>query len=166
MAVDRNTIVTLHKKGESNSCIAKKLHIHHETVWKVVKKFKETGETCNRQGQVRKRTVRTKHLVKNMRGKLRRNSHCSAAKMAAEAGISQISMHQILKEDFRTYPYKMQKRHDLSTTHECMRLDRCQHILNLMKGGLVPNLVFIDEKKFDIQQILNHQNDSVWSGDG
>ena len=42
MAVDRKTIVTLHKKGESNSCIIKKLHIHHETVWKVVKKFKET----------------------------------------------------------------------------------------------------------------------------
>ena len=47
MAVDINTIVTLHKKGESNSCITKKLHICRETVWKVVKKFKETGEICN-----------------------------------------------------------------------------------------------------------------------
>ena len=37
MAVDRNTVVTLHKKGESNSCIAKKQHIRRETVWKVVK---------------------------------------------------------------------------------------------------------------------------------
>ena len=37
MAVDRNTIVTLHKKGASNSCIMKKLHICSETVWKVVK---------------------------------------------------------------------------------------------------------------------------------
>ena len=51
MAVDRNTIETLNKKGESNSCIAKKLHIRRETVWKVVEKFKETGETCNRPGQ-------------------------------------------------------------------------------------------------------------------
>ena len=42
MAVNRNTIVTLHKKGESNSCITKKLHIRSETVWKVVEKFKET----------------------------------------------------------------------------------------------------------------------------
>ena len=61
MAVDRNTIVTLHKKGESNSCIAKELQLFlegGETIWKVVKKFKETGETCNRKGQGRKRTVR------------------------------------------------------------------------------------------------------------
>ena len=53
MAVYRNIIVTLHKKGESNSCIAKRLHIRRETVWKVVKKFKETGEACNRLGQGR-----------------------------------------------------------------------------------------------------------------
>ena len=71
---------------KSNSCIAKKLHIRPETVWKVVKKFKEIGETCNRPGQGRKRTVRTKRVVKNTREKLKRNSHRSAAKMTAEAG--------------------------------------------------------------------------------
>ena len=59
----------------------------------------------------------------------------------------------------RTYPYKKQKRHKFSTTHERMRLERCQHILNLMKDGTVPNLVFTDEKKFDVQQCLNQQND-------
>ena len=103
MAVDRNTIITLNKKGESNSCIVKKLHIRSETVWQVVKKFKETGETCNRPGQGRKRTVGTNRLVKNMREKVRRNSRHSTAKMAAEeAGISQTSMRRILKEDLRS----------------------------------------------------------------
>ena len=53
MAVDRNTILTIHKKIESNSCIVKRLHIRRETVWKVVKKFKApfislTDERCNR----------------------------------------------------------------------------------------------------------------------
>ena len=156
MAVDRNTIVTLNKKGES-----KKLHIRRETVWKVVKKVKETGETCNRPGQGRKRTVRTKLLVKNTREKLRRNSRRSAAIMAAEAGISQTSMRRILRENLWTYPYKIQKRHELSTTHERMRLDRCQHILNLMTDGTVSDLVLTDEKKFDVQHCLNHQNGGV-----
>ena len=139
-----------------------KAAIRHETVtaWKLIKKFKETGETCNRPGQKRKR------LVKNTREKLRRNSRRSSAKMAAEAGISQTSMRRVLKEDLRTYPYKMQKRHELSNTHERMRLDRCQHILNLMKDGTVPNLVFTDEKKFNVQQCLNHQIGRVWSIDG
>ena len=60
----------------------------------------------------------------------------------------------------------MQKRHELSTTHERLRLDRCQHILNLLKDGTVSNLVFTDEKKFDVQQFQNHQNYRVWSRDG
>ena len=97
---------------------------------------------------------------------MRRNSRLSAAKMAAEAGINQTSMRRILTEDLRTYPYKMQKTHELSTTHERMRLDRCQYILNLLKDGTVPNLVFTNEKKFDVQQCLNYQNDRVWSRGG
>ena len=165
-AVDINKIVTLYKKGESNSCIAKKASYSQWTVWKVVKLFKETDETCNWPSHGRKRTVQAKHLVKNMREKLSRNSCCSAAKITAEAGVSQTSMHWILKEDLRTYLYKMHKRHELSTTHEHTRLDRCQHILNLMKDGTVPNLVFTAQKNFDIQQCLNHQNDRVWSRDG
>ena len=32
MAMDRETIVSLHKKGESNSTIAKELKIQRETV--------------------------------------------------------------------------------------------------------------------------------------
>ena len=60
MAIDRETNVSLHKKGESNSVIAKELQIRRETVWKVVKMFRETVQTSNRPGQGRKRTVQTK----------------------------------------------------------------------------------------------------------
>ena len=60
MAIDRETFLSLHKNDESNLTIAKKLYIRRETVWKVVKKFRETGQTSNRPGQGRKRTVRNK----------------------------------------------------------------------------------------------------------
>ena len=135
-------------------------------MWKVVKKFKETGETCNRPGQGRKRSVRTKQLVKNTREKLRRNPRRSAAKLAAEAGVSQTSMRRVLKDDLKTSPYKMQTRQELTDLHERMRLDRCQHILDLIEDGTLPNLVFSDEKKFDIEQSVKRQNDRVWSRDG
>ena len=68
MAIDQETIVSLHKKGESNSTTAKELQIRRETVWKVVKKFRETCQTSNRPGQGRKRTVWTKRMIKT-RGK-------------------------------------------------------------------------------------------------
>ena len=88
MAIDRETIISLHKKGESNSTIAKELQIRRETFWKVVKQFRETGQTSNQTGQGRKRTVRTKRMAINTREKLRTNPRRSATKLAAEARIS------------------------------------------------------------------------------
>ena len=139
MAMDQETIVSLNKKSESNSTLAKELQIRRETVWKVVKNFRETGQTSNRPGQGRKRIVRTKRMVKNTREKLRTNPRRSATKLAAEAGIRQTSMRRILKEDLKTFPYKMQKRHELTPTHERMMVKRCQHLLNLMEDGMLPN---------------------------
>ena len=48
MTIDRNTIVTLHKKGHSNSSIAR------SSLFAVVKKFNYTENICNRPGQGRK----------------------------------------------------------------------------------------------------------------
>ena len=93
---------------------------------------------------------------------MRTNPRRSATKLAAEAGISQTSMRRILKKDLKTFPYKMQKRHELTPTHEQMRIERCRHLLNLMEDGMLPNLVFSDEKKFDVVQCVNHQNNRVW----
>ena len=101
-------------------------------------------------------------MVKNTREKLRINSRLSATKLAAEAGISQTSMPRILKKDLNTFLYKMQNRHELTPTHERMRGERCRHLQNLMEVGMLSNLVFSDEKKFDVEQCVNHQNDSVW----
>jgi hypothetical protein len=35
--------------------------------------------------------------------------------------------------------------------------------VDFIEDGTLPNLVFSDEKKFDIEQSINHQNDRVWS---
>ena len=68
MAIDRETIASFYKKGENNSTIAKELQIRREKAWKVIMKFRKTGQTSIRPGQGRKRTVRTKRMVKT-RGK-------------------------------------------------------------------------------------------------
>ena len=104
MALDRETIVSLHEKGESNSTIAKELQIQLETVWKVVKKFRETGQTSNRQGQGRKRTVQTKQMVKNTREKLRTNPRHSATKLAAEAESARLRCAASLRRTSRPSP--------------------------------------------------------------
>ena len=68
MAKERETIASLHKKGESNSTIAKELQIRRETVWKVVKKFRETGQTFNRPARAEREQFEISEWLKT-RGK-------------------------------------------------------------------------------------------------
>ena len=39
-------------------------------------------------------------------------------------------------------------------------------LLSRFEAGTLSNLVFSDEKKFDVQHHVNPQNDRVWSCDG
>ena len=86
MAVDRKTVIKLHKIGETTVEIAKRLKMNRLTVWKIVKKFEETGNTLGREGRGRKQTMRTPQLIKSTREKLRRNPRQSCRTLAAAAG--------------------------------------------------------------------------------
>ena len=45
-------------------------------------------------------------------------------------------------------------------------LARARILLSRLEAGTLPNLVFSDENKFDVQHHVNSQNDRVWSRDG
>ena len=75
MAVDRNIVIKLHKSGEINVKIAKRLKMSRSTVWKIVEKFKETSNTLDREGHGRKQSICTLQLIKNTREKLQCNPH-------------------------------------------------------------------------------------------
>ena len=51
MSIDRNIMIKLHKSGESNSEIAKRLKMNRTTVWKIIKKFQKIGTTLDREGR-------------------------------------------------------------------------------------------------------------------
>ena len=88
--------------------------MNQTTVWKVVKKIKETGTTLDKPGRSRKRTVRTLKLVKNMREKLRRNPRRFHRKLAAQANLSNSTMYRVMKNDLGKKPYKILHRHELT----------------------------------------------------
>ena len=121
MAVYQNAVIKLHKSGKSNVAIAKRLDTNRSTVWKMVKKFQETGNTIDRPERGRKRSVRSPHLLKNMREKLRRNSHRSCRTLATAAGVSKSTMHQALRDDLGVKPYKIMSRQEFTDNHVAMR---------------------------------------------
>ena len=46
------------------------------------------------------------------------------------------------------------------------RRARARILLSRLEAGTLSNLVFSDEKKFDVQHRVNPQNDRFWSCDG
>ena len=123
MSIDCNIVIKLHKSGESNNEIAKRLKINRTTVWKIIKKFQEIGSILDREGRGRKRTVCTPQLIKNTREKLRRNSRRSCRNLAAAADVGKSTMHQQLREDLGVKPFKMLRRQELSDRHVAMRAE-------------------------------------------
>ena len=57
----------------------------------------------------------------------------------------------------------MLHRKELSDGHVAMRAEKCKKLLQDIAEGTLPNLVFTDEKKFDIQQAVSQKNDRVWA---
>ena len=162
MAVDRNAVIKLHKSRKSNVEIGKRLDMDRLTAWKIVKKFQENEHTLNQPGRGRKRSVRSPQLLKNKRAKLRRNPRRSYRTLPTAAGVSKSTMHQALRDDLGVKPFKMLHRQELTANHVDVMTQKCRKILQ-EDDGTLSNLVFTDEKKFDIQHVVSQQNKRVWA---
>ena len=162
MAVDRNAMIKLHKSGNSNVEIEKRLDMNCSTMWKIVK-FQETGNTHDRPGRGRKRSARSSQLLKNTREKLRRNPRRSCRTLTTTAGVSKSTMQQVLRDYLGVRSFKMLHRRELTANHVTTTAQNGREMLQDMADGTLPNLVFTDEKKFDIQQVASQQNDRVWA---
>ena len=161
----RTAIVELFKAGKSHKEIWKNLKMNRMPVWRTLKRYKKSGNVQNRPGQGRPRSARTAKLVKATREKVRRNPRRSIREMAKEAKVSQGTMFTILCKDLQMSPYKHVKKQLSAKTAE-KRLARAKILLPRIEARMLPNVVFSDEKKFDVQHHVNPQNDRVWSRDG
>ena len=83
--------------------------MNHSTVWKIVKKFQETGNIFDRPGRGKKRSVRSPQLLKYTREKLRRNSCRSCRTLATVASVSKSTRHvyQVLRGGLGMKPFNM-----------------------------------------------------------
>ena len=75
-------------------------------------------------------------------------------KMAKEAETSPRTMRRVVKNDLKMSPYKLQKRQLLSGHTIEKRVTRNRLLLNRIKEGTLPNIIFSDEKLFSVVSSL------------
>ena len=166
MDPEKETIKLYHDKNFKPCDILKKLQglkISKSKVYRTCKRLSEGQSMDNRHRSGRRRTIRTKAVIKRVRERIRRNPQKSANKLAKVLGISETSMRRILRKDLRTWPYKKRKVHGLTEKAKEKRLVRSKELLERHANGEFENLVFSDEKLFSVEETFNRQNNRIYA---
>lgn len=159
-----SAIFTLHKDGKRNGDIVKSLKdlsVSYRTVYKIVKRYRETSKTSDRPRSGRPRTARTPARVKRVREKVRRDCTRSVRKLAKEEGTSRATMQRIIKNDLKLSSFKRVKMQLLSKATKKKRLERALILLKEVNADTHCLILFTDEKIFTVQATQNSQNHRV-----
>jgi hypothetical protein len=87
-------------------------------------------------------------------------THQSQRFIANAVGVSKGSVYNILKEDFKSV--RKVKVHRISQTNLVRRVDRSNLLLQRFPtDDSLENLIFTDEKRFELEHCVNSQNERI-----
>ena len=161
--IDRGTILRLRQSGHIQKDISRITGLSRRTIEDTIRRFRETGTTKDRPRTGRPVTATTPTLVKRIRERIRSNPKRSLRKMAKEMNISERSVRRVVKTRMGLRPIKLQKTHALTDQMKATRLQRCRALLQRFTPADTSDILFTDEKLFNVEQTFNHQNDRIWS---
>ena len=130
-------------------------------VYKDLKCLKETGSALPKMRSTPSLKVRTPKLIKKNREKIRRNPRRSVQKLASS--VSYGTMQTVLKNDLNLLPNKIAKAQLLSQATKTKRLQRAKLLLENLRNGTQPPVLWTDEKLFTVQAVHNPQNDRIYA---
>lgn len=154
----RVTAVELHKAGMKTADIVRMTGFKPASVYRAVKRYKDTGGTADSPRSGRPITATSPENVNKLRCRIRRNPEVSMNKMADQLGISRERVQNIVKKKLRLRSYKIARVHFLNETMKAKRLQKCHRMRRLVGGGRLSRVLFTDEKIFTVQVLHNRQN--------
>ncbi|VDO68050.1 unnamed protein product [Heligmosomoides polygyrus] len=118
---ERITVVELHKTGMRTADIVRTTGFKQRTVYKIVRRYKETGGTSDRPRSGRPTTATTPENINKVRCRIRRNPEVSMNKMATDLGISRERVQHIARRKLGLRSYKVARIHFLN---DAMKAER------------------------------------------
>ena len=127
----------------------------------MVKKFRETGQTSNRPGQGRKRTVRTKRIVKTREKSWGQIPVVRRPNWPQRLESARLRCAASLRRTSRPSPTRCRTpwAHTHTRTNEGRKMSTPSEPHGRWHAA---QFGVSDEKKFDVEQCVNYQNNNVW----
>lgn len=129
-----------------------------------IKKWKamyQQGEDVAGSRYVRPATAATQQNLKKVESLSRKK--LSSRKIARKLGISKSTVLRVLRNNLRMKPYKRRKVPKLKPEHIRKRKSFANWVRNNFNKETSKNILFSDEKLFDLDGVYNRQNDRIWA---
>ena len=161
----QNVVLCKHQSGDHPRKIFRDLGgaLSLDTIQRWVKMIEQTGFINLSKPPGRQRTARTKASIQKVKQRLARGKRVSERKMARELGISDTSVHRILRDDLGCYAYKIMKEPAITDVQKANRKKFSTWVQRTFRKDDLRKVLFSDEKMFDIDGVYNSQNDRIWA---
>ncbi|CAF4679155.1 unnamed protein product [Rotaria socialis] len=158
-------VLSKYENGDGPTKIFRDLNgaISLQTIERWCKSIRDTGCINLSTSPGRPRTIRTKAAIRKIKNRVERRRSVSSRKIARELGISRTSIRRIFKNDLELQAYKIQKEPLLTDEHKEKRIKFANWMRTNFRKEDTMNILFSDEKMFDIDGVYNSQNDRIWA---
>ena len=132
--------------------------------WRLIQRFKDTGNTDKGHGPGRKASTMTEENIEIIRQMLEDDNSLSINRIARDVGVDQKTVWTIMRKKLKLYPYKQHDVLDLNDRKKEARLDFCTWVLEQLAKDpdFLQLILFSDEKKFEERTRPNKQNERYW----
>lgn len=161
----RNVVLSKHQAGDYPTKIFHDLNgaLSLSTIKRWCKMAEETGSIDLAKPPGRPRTIRTKGAIKKVKQRLQSRKKVSTRKLAIDLSMSRTSIQRILKSDLGLRAYKKIIEPRLTDEQKIKRKQFANWVRNNFRKEQTMNILFSDEKMFDLDGIYNSQNDRIWA---
>ena len=109
------------------------------------------------------RKVRKPKIIRNTTEKIRRNPPRNVRKLASASGVNYETMQTVLKNDLNLSPYRITKAQLLSQATKTKRLQRAKLLLENLRDGTQPPVLWSKDKLFTVQAVHNPQSNRIYA---
>ena len=157
----RTTICELRRAGSSVSDIIMSTGYARSTIYRVVAAFDAEGKVQRSRHSPRSDRKRTKTFLAGLKRTLKSDPSQPMSKLAQKRSMSRSTISRAVNENLDMKSYVRRVRNLLTTRSRALRAERFPKLLNHLKhkGGHVR--VFVDEKKFVVDEVANKQNTRI-----
>ena len=161
----RNVIAEMSRAGSTPKAIIAATGYPKATVYRTVAKLNVTGDVQRRPHKKRSGRKRTAAFLAGLKRSINRNPATSMAKLAKNRSMSRRTVARAVKLYLGMKSYVRRRRSILTERSRAIRAERSPKLLSHLrhKGGKVR--IFVDEKKFVVDEVSNRHNARVIAQD-